>query len=167
VETSREPVRIEPLADHPEAIPTIARWHFDQWGRKSPTRSVASAAERLRGHLRRDATPLTMVALAGDALVGSAALICQDMKDARPELSPWLADVFVDPARRRRGVASALVAALVAKARALGVENLHLYTPDQERLYARFGFVVRERIDYRGERVALMSLELSRDRPRS
>ncbi len=160
METSREPVRVEPLADHPEAIPTIARWHFDQWGRKSPTRSVESAAARLRGHLRRDATPLTMVALAGGDVVGSAALICQDMKDARPELTPWLADVFVDPPRRRRGVASVLVAALVAKARALGVETLHLYTPDQESLYARFGFVVRERLDYRGERVALMSLDL-------
>jgi predicted N-acetyltransferase YhbS len=101
-----------------------------------------------------------MVALAGGVLVGSAALVCQDMKDARPELSPWLADVFVDPARRRRGVASALVVALVEKARALGVERLHLYTPDQEELYARFGFVVRERIEYRGERVALMALDL-------
>jgi hypothetical protein len=40
------------------------------------------------------------------------------------------------------------------------VETLHLYTPDQERLYARFGFAVRERLDYRGERVALMSLDL-------
>jgi predicted N-acetyltransferase YhbS len=160
VEAPREPVRIEPLADHPDTIPTIARWHFDQWGRKSPTRSRTSAAERLRGHLRRDATPLTMVALAGGEVVGSAALVCQDMKDARPELSPWLADVFVDPARRRRGVASALVAALVAKARALGVETLHLYTPDQEHLYARLGFVVRERMDYRGERVALMALDL-------
>lgn len=158
--TPREAVRIEPLADHEDAIPTIARWHYEQWGRKSPTRSVESAAARLRGHLRRDATPLTLVALAGDVLVGSAALICQDMKDARPELSPWLADVFVDPARRRRGVASALVAALVEKARALGVETLHLYTPDQEKLYARFGFVVRERIDYRGERVAVMGLAL-------
>ena len=156
----REPFRIEHLADHPDAIPTIARWHFDQWGRKSPTRNVASATARLRGHLRRDATPLTLVALQGGLVVGSAALVCQDMKDARPELSPWLADVFVDPARRRRGVASALVAALVAKARALGIETLHLYTPDQERLYARHGFAVRERIDYRGERVALMSLGL-------
>lgn len=158
--TPREAVRIEPLADHEDAIPTIARWHYEQWGRKSPTRSVESAAARLRGHLCRDATPLTLVALAGDVVVGSAALICQDMKDARPELSPWLADVFVDPARRRRGVASALVAALVEKARALGVETLHLYTPDQEKLYARFGFVVRERIDYRGERVAVMALDL-------
>jgi predicted N-acetyltransferase YhbS len=155
-----EPVRVEPLADHEDAIPTLARWHYEQWGRKSPTRSVESAAARLRGHLRRDATPLTLVALAGDAVVGSAALVCQDMKDARPELTPWLADVFVDPARRRRGVASALVAALVEKARALGVPTLHLYTPDQEALYARFGFVVRERLDYRGERVALMRLEL-------
>jgi predicted N-acetyltransferase YhbS len=154
-------LRIEHLADHPEAIPLIARWHFEQWGRKSPTRSVASAAARLRGHLRRDATPLTMVALAGQTLVGSAALVCQDMKDARPELTPWLADVFVDPARRGRGAGSALVAALVAKARALGIETLHLYTPDQEPLYARQGFVVREHLDYRGERVALMSLVLS------
>jgi predicted N-acetyltransferase YhbS len=158
--TTPRDVRIEPLADHEDAIPTIARWHHDQWGRKSPTRSVESAAARLRGHLRRDATPLTMVALAGGEVVGSAALVCQDMKDARPELSPWLADVFVDPARRRRGVASALVVALVGKARALGVQRLHLYTPDQEELYARFGFVVRERIDYRGERVALMALDL-------
>ncbi len=160
--TPPEAFRIEHLADHAAAIPTLARWHFAQWGRKSSTRSVESAAARLRGHLRRDAIPLTLVALAGEAPLGSAALVCQDMKDARPELGPWLADVFVDPDRRGRGIASALVAALVAKARALGVETLHLYTPDRERLYARFGFVVRERIDYRGERVALMSLELRR-----
>jgi predicted N-acetyltransferase YhbS len=148
-------VHIEPIADHPELIPALARWHLAEWGHKSPARTQATAERRLRGHLRTDGIPLTLVALEDGRPLGSAALVCQDMR-TRPELTPWLADVVVDPGLRRRGIGSLLVRSTLAKARELGVARLYLYTPDQERLYARFGFEVLERTEYRGESVVIM-----------
>ena len=148
-------MRIEPLADHPHLIPTLARWHLAEWGHKSPARSLETAEARLHGHLRRDAIPLTLVALEEGRALGSAALICQDMR-TRPELTPWLADVVVDPGLRGRGIGSELVRFALAKARELGVARLYLFTPDRERLYARLGFAVLERTDYRGEAVVIM-----------
>ena len=71
-------------------------------------------------------------------MVGSASLIAQDM-DTRPELSPWLASVYVAAEHRRQGIGSALVRRVAQEAAALGVETLYLFTPDQEHFYARLG----------------------------
>ncbi len=130
-------MEIVPLADHPAAIPTVARWHVAEWGHYSASRTVKSTEERLRRHTASDAIPITMIALEGGAAVGSAALVWNDMK-TRPEIHPWLADVVVDPAWRRRGIGSKLVRRLVEKARELEVGTLYLYTPDQVSLSTTF-----------------------------
>lgn len=152
-------MEIVPLEEHPEAIPTLARWHLAEWGHYSASRTQASTEERLRRHLASDGIPLTMVALEGGEPVGSAALVWNDMK-TRPEIRPWLADVVVDPAWRRRGIGSKLVRRLVKRARQLGVDTLYLYTPDQDRLYARLGWKTIERLEYRNEEVVLMKIKL-------
>lgn len=152
-------MEIVPLAEHPEAIPDLARWHLAEWGHYSASRTRESTEARLRRHLASDGIPLTMVALEGGEPVGSAALVWNDLK-TRPELSPWLADVVVDPAWRRRGIGSKLVARLAEEARERGVETLYLYTPDQERLYARLGWELMGRVEYREEEVAVMRLHL-------
>jgi GNAT superfamily N-acetyltransferase len=109
-------MEIAPLAEHPEHIPTLARWHLAEWGHYSTGRTQESTEERLRRHAASDAIPTTMVALEDGKPVGSAALVWNDMK-TRPQIRPWLADVVVDPAWRRRGIGSKLVRRLVEKAR--------------------------------------------------
>jgi predicted N-acetyltransferase YhbS len=154
-------MEIVPLADHPEHIPRLARWHLAEWGHHG-SRTQASAEERLHRHVASRGIPLTMVALEDGEPVGSAALVWNDMK-TRPEIRPWLADVVVAPAWRRRGIGSKLVRRLVERARELGVETLYLYTPDQDQLYARLGWETVERLDYRDEQVVLMKIELASD----
>jgi N-acetylglutamate synthase-like GNAT family acetyltransferase len=150
-------MEIAPLDEHPEHIPTLARWHLAEWGHHSTGRTQESTEERLRRHAASDAIPLTMVALEAGEPVGSAALVWNDMK-TRPKIRPWLADVVVDPAWRRRGIGSKLVRRLVEKARELGVETLYLYTPDQDRLYTSLGWETVERLEYRDEEVVLMKI---------
>ena len=152
-------MEIVPL--HPDAIPTVARWHVAEWGHYSASRTLESTEERLQRHAASDAIPITMVALEDGAPVGSAALVWNDMK-TRPKIRPWLADVVVDPAWRRRGIGSKLVRRLVARARELGVETLYLYTPDQDRLYASLGWELVERLEYRDEEVVLMKIDPAR-----
>ena len=88
------------------------------------------------------------VAVDGDEPVGCASLIEHDML-TRPELSPWLAGVFVPREHRRRGIGAALVERVVAEARSLGVPRLYLYTPGSGTLYLRLGWSVVERTFYR------------------
>ncbi len=81
----------------------------------------------------------TFVLLVDEAPVGVASLVAHDL-DSRPELTPWLAGVFVVPEARGRGHAAHLIAAVEAAGRAAAIPSLWLYTHSAERIYARVGW---------------------------
>lgn len=90
------------------------------------------------------------------APIATAALDAQDM-DCFPELTPWLASVFVLPEFRRCGVATALIGhSCDIACNAMAVSTLYLFTPDQRAFYSRLGWVWRRALTYHGERVDLM-----------
>lgn len=151
-------MEIDYLVDHPEFIPALARWHHAQWSDLSPEGTIEHRMEELRAHVR-GGVPTTVVAHEDGVLLGSASLVESDM-DTRPDLAPWLASVFVAPEHRRRGIGSVLVERVVDEARALGVDTLHLFTMDQEPLYARLGWSVLERGRYRDHDVVVMHRRL-------
>jgi len=105
--------------------------------------------------------PTTYVAIAGEQLLGSACLVKHDM-DTRPELSPWLAGVFVAPSQRRRGIGAALIQKAVEEAGLLGIERLYLYTLTSDTFYLKLGWSVLERTFYKRlweeQEVTIMSI---------
>jgi GNAT superfamily N-acetyltransferase len=150
---------IVPLQQRPDAIPTCAGWAFDTWG--SPQAADAMAmAQRWRQDLAAPGLPLRWVALDGDTVLGMAALLADDLP-ARPDLFPWLGDVFTAPAARGRGVASALVRRVEAEAAALGHRRLYLFTQNTAGLYGRLGWTALGRESGpRGETVTVMWTDL-------
>jgi N-acetylglutamate synthase-like GNAT family acetyltransferase len=157
-------MQIAYLADHPAFIPTLAQWHHAQWSYLSPGATLERRTAHLQGQLGKKQIPTTFVAYkttkAGtEIVVGSASLIAQDM-DTRPELSPWLASVYVAAEHRRQGIGSALVRRVVEEAAALKVKRLYLFTPDRESFYARLGWSAIERCTYRGYPQVVMALDL-------
>jgi GNAT superfamily N-acetyltransferase len=146
------------LADRPECIPMLAAWHFAQWGELNPANDVAARSARLQTHLQRGVIPATFIACDDDELLGSASLVVSDL-DLRPELTPWLASVFVAPAARNRGVGTLLVQRVISEARAIGVPRLHLFTLDREKFYAGLGWRLLERTIWREREVAVMGIE--------
>ncbi len=151
-------VRIEYLADHPEMIPTLASWHYEQWGYLNPGCTVERYVASLESQVGCKQVPSGFVALSeNNAPLGSASLVTFDM-DTKMELSPWLASVFVAPEYREKGIGSALVRRVMEEARDIGIEVLYLFTPDRESFYARLGWTVLERTVYRGESVVIMSI---------
>jgi GNAT superfamily N-acetyltransferase len=154
--------RIDYLADHPDDIPTLARWHHEQWLHLSPGDSIERRIALLESHLGRRQIPTTFVAVSTQGVLGSASLIAYDM-DTRLDLSPWLASVYVQPEHRRRGIGSALVRRVIREARELSVDNLYLYTtPDMDGFYARFGWSLIDRTLYRGYDQIVMALQVAR-----
>ncbi|NOU13132.1 MAG: GNAT family N-acetyltransferase, partial [Methylococcaceae bacterium] len=81
--------------------------------------------------------------------------------DTRPELTPWLASVFVAPKHRNNGVGSQLVKNVMQQAKEAGINELYLFTPDRETFYQKLGWSVLAKEDYRGHAVTVMSVKLS------
>ena len=64
---------IEYLADHPEAVPTLAEWQHAEWGHTRPGDTAEKRATRLRSFLNRDRIPLTVAAFANAIFTPSIA----------------------------------------------------------------------------------------------
>jgi GNAT superfamily N-acetyltransferase len=146
------------LADHPEFIPTLARWHHQEWAYLRPGDSLEARTARLRKCCGHCEIPTVVIAFTVGTLLGSAMLIAHDM-DTRMELSPWLAGVFVAPGRRCRGIGASLVQRVIHDATVLGVERLYLYTPNADQFYSRRGWLLVEHTRYRKTDVVVMSYD--------
>ena len=152
------PVTIVSLAGRPDLIPAGARWQWQEWGR-ARDRRLASVERDVQPLARHNGPEAGFVLLEDDIPVGTACLTMEDL-DTRPDLSPWLASVFVEPAHRGRGHASALVRAVEQAALARGHSHMWLFTWTTVPLYERLGWVVIGPEQHHGSEVILMRRDL-------
>jgi N-acetylglutamate synthase-like GNAT family acetyltransferase len=155
---------IEYLADHPEALATLAEWQHKEWGYTRPGDTVEARRARLEGWCNRDCIPLTVVAFEDGEILGSASLVLHDM-ETRMELTPWLAGVFVGEEYRRKGIGAELVRRIMEEAGKLDVPLLYLYTVHSEKFYAALGWTLLERSNYREQKVVIMTYIPTRPKP--
>ena len=153
-------LEIRCIAECPELVPLVGRWHFDEWGHHDPGGTALSWTASLAERVHRDRVPTTFVAFTGGEPVGTACLVEHDM-DTRLDLTPWLAGVFVVPEQRGGGIGAALVEHAADRARAFGVTELFLYTNGAERLYRSLGWRAIGRELYEGREVTLMARTLA------
>lgn len=151
----RVKMRIACLADHQDVIPVLAAWFHQEWAYLYPGRTVQDVSRSISERINRDKIPLALLAFEDDELVGTVCLKSADM-DTRPELTPWLAGLYVKESRRGKGIGTALVRAIEAKALAMGINRLFLYTPAAEHFYADLGWRLKERTCYHNVPVSLM-----------
>lgn len=152
-------MKIINLRSAPEHIPTIAAWHHAEWGYLNPGGTVETRIEKMQRYLRGEAMPSMYICVEGDRVLGTAALVESDM-DSHPELSPWLASVYVHADYRKRGIGALLVNKVVTVAKTLGYSPLYLFTPDQEHIYKNLGWQFIAQESYRGGQATLMKIEL-------
>ena len=152
-------IEIVTLCDRPEFIPLVARWNWEEWSDLLPCDSCEAFADDLRRRTRRDSIPITFLALDDGVPVGTASLIADDL-ETRPELTPWLASLYVAPERRGSGLGKMLALHAVEAARGFGIATLYLYTPGQEAFYRRLGWAFFEASEYRGHSITIMQWHL-------
>jgi GNAT superfamily N-acetyltransferase len=150
--------RLEP--DTPEAE-LAARWRYEAFFADGSDTFETSRAALLTFLRQQDGYEIGLLAECD----GQPAGLCLFVRDEaepnpRPDLTPWLAALYVAPAFRARGMGAALVRAIEDHARAVGTTTLYLYTSEAERFYARIGWRVRDRFTQNGEALALMAREL-------
>ncbi len=137
-------LELRQLSECPEHLPAVGTWIYDQWwSRRHPSPEVVF--ELLRTHTVPDQVPFTVVALADGVPVGSCSVIENDCVH-RPQYTPWVAAVFVAAARRRGGVASALLQEAARIATRSGIAGLYIdCLAATAPVYERNGWVIHER----------------------
>lgn len=153
-------MEIRPLPADPKIIEQVAGWLFREWGHLSPGASLERGIERLSKRVGSVGIPVTLVAFEGEQPIGTASLVADDMK-TRPQLTPWLASVYVHPEMRSRGVGSALCKAIIVELNRLGLERAYLFTPTKETFYQRLGWQTLEKDTYRDEQVTVMRYDVT------
>jgi predicted N-acetyltransferase YhbS len=109
------------------------------WRHKGkPLKSIRDGLENFLDPAIR--IPFAMVAEQDGMICGNALVIDNDLS-VRPNLSPWLAALWVDEAMRRKGVAATLLQEAIRRSAALGVGQLYLNARPQLRdFYSRLGW---------------------------
>jgi predicted N-acetyltransferase YhbS len=87
--------------------------------------TLADVEAALEAVVSATSYPFTLVAARGGRFLGTVTSIADDI-DARPDLGPCLAALWVEPDARGRGVAGALTDALVRRLVAQGYERVYL-----------------------------------------
>lgn len=131
-------VRVEPLLAHAQHVPFVAALVYREFWADVPDGLTEDYLRRAFGGQAEPGRVLkSWLALAGDEPLGCVHLIDHD-DDSLPQLTPWLAAMVVVAPRRGQGIGSALVRALLADARAMGLPRLWLGT-DGPGFYERLG----------------------------
>ncbi|MBI4764061.1 MAG: GNAT family N-acetyltransferase [Deltaproteobacteria bacterium] len=152
-------MKIIDLKFEPHHIPVLADWHHREWSYLNPNETVEQRIADMQSYLTDRLVPSTFIAKE-EELLGSAAVIEHDL-DTRPELSPWLASVFVAPEHRGKGAGSKLVIHVMEKAREAGISALYLFTPDKEHFYQKLGWQTISKETYQGHLITVMKVNLT------
>jgi ribosomal protein S18 acetylase RimI-like enzyme len=134
------PVAVRFLAEVPGHADTLARWHHAQWGELYSDWTLDVAINELNDHATRRSIPTTLVAMQGDALLGSVSLVLEDAPELRDQGDAWMASLFVAPEARGQGLGSLLANELLAFAAQQKIGRLWLFTPEHASFYARLGW---------------------------
>lgn len=137
---STERLVVTTIARRPDLLPVVAEWlwrEFWQHSGHSLEQTQAIYAECCA----EIGPPQTFVLLADGTPVGTATLARRDL-EGRPDLTPWLAGVFVAPDARGRGYVRHLLAAFDDACRAASITAAWLYTSTAEQVYLRNGWQV-------------------------
>ncbi|WP_432284899.1 GNAT family N-acetyltransferase [Aminobacter sp. BA135] len=130
---------ISDLRHQPRFKATVAHRIWQAWwiGQDVPLSYIEGRVEE---DLTSNRIPFALVAHRSKVFLGTASVIAHDM-DERPQYSPWVALVWVDPEHRGSGVGSALVRAAGDAAFKLGHSPVYLCaTPEKSSFYRRLGW---------------------------
>jgi N-acetylglutamate synthase-like GNAT family acetyltransferase len=152
------------LRERPEFADDCAAWSYGEWATQYHMRTLAETLERYRKTASGNELPQTWLAVADDKAAGMISLKINDHPDF-PELSPWLASLFVHPYHRGQGIAEQLIKRCETEAKQIyGFTKMYLFTPNSAALYARLGWqkvrMIRDPMGIKAEGDVLMMKEL-------
>ena len=154
------PISIVAVSERPELLTTVATWIYDQWWSHLPEHSAKTLADMLLHKKTSDQIYESFVALLDSVPVGTATVLDHDIDtERRPDLTPWLAAVYVIPEARRQGIGEKLVSHATAYAQSKGFETMYLWTTDRRDWYEKLGWQLIEQFYRNNDQVSFLKFE--------
>ena len=122
------------LTDHPEMKEQMATWFHQKWG--IPQQAYWDSMEQ--SLIQTTAVPAWYVAVQDECIIGGVGVIENDFHD-RPDLSPNVCALYVEPDVRGQGIAGDLLKVVCNDMKAAGLKQLYLVT-DHTSFYERYGW---------------------------
>ncbi len=122
------------LREHPEWMSRAARWFHEKWDVPAAEyeRSMAESAQCTAP------VPQWYLLLCAGQIAGGVGVIENDFHD-RPDLSPNVCALYIEPQHRCRGLAGALLHHVCVDLNKQGIGTLYLVT-EHDAFYERYGW---------------------------
>lgn len=156
--------QIDDIALFPQWLERIVDWHHQEWLEKGqwqhlgPTQLAKSRQDRraaMDDHLAGGTVPCTFVAHERGQPLGTVSLV-QFRLGSNEVVGLWLANMFVVPKARGRGVGASLLSYLQAWSDANNLGVLKLYTFDAADYYTRRGWLYQHSAALHGKVVDVL-----------
>ena len=122
----------------------ICEWNYNWWGIRDG-KSFEEVRCYLEHSLNKDRLPQTYVAIIGEEPAGMYQLSMSDDLFSRPDIYPWLINVYVDEKFRGKNVCRELMNTVNENAKKANLHELYLYT-NHIGLYEKFGWKLVEEV---------------------
>ncbi len=159
--------RVEALANHPDWLELVARWHHAECLRQGLDSRYPRRLHRLRDHTLGGASvPQTWLAFspAQKSPIGCISLVSYQLntKAGTPsaDVPLWLSNLYVEPSFRCQGVGGALIAQVMRFTQSLGHTALWLIAQEHTDYYAKRGWQTMRRASIAKQWVDVMKRDL-------
>lgn len=122
----------------------ICEWNYHWWGIRDG-KSYEQVRCNLEHSLNIHRLPQTFIAVIDNQAVGMYQFAMSDDLESRPDLYPWLINVYVDEKYRGLGVCQELMNSVTKHAKEANIQELYLYTKHVG-LYEKFGWEFVEEV---------------------
>lgn len=129
-----DPYHIIRIQEHPEFVPSAAKWFHEKWGIPEAA-YLESMADCLTASIP---VPRWYVVMDGQQIIAGLGVIENDFHE-RKDLTPNVCAVYVEPAYRCQGIAGELLGFVCREYKEMGVDTLYLLT-DHDSFYERYGW---------------------------
>jgi GNAT superfamily N-acetyltransferase len=154
---------ISDLRQRPEFFDTVADRIWRAWW-KEVGYPLDYITGRLNENLNAEPIPIALVAHDSAKFLGTVSVIASDLEE-RPQFTPWVAALWVEPHARSRGVGAALVGRAAHDCFALGIGRAHLCArPARSGFYEKLGWIPIE-TDVGEHRLTVFIMDADPQRP--
>ncbi|WP_313527160.1 GNAT family N-acetyltransferase [Anaerotignum sp.] len=122
-------------------IPTICRWFYEWWG-KDEGFTMEKLNAYVENSLCQERIPQTHAIIENGKIIGVYQLSVNDI-DVRPDIYPWLINVYIDYPHRGKGHFKKLMSSVKDNCKKLGIHQVFLYTTHNG-MYEKFGWQFEE-----------------------
>ncbi|WP_203364668.1 GNAT family N-acetyltransferase [Bacillus sp. REN10] len=138
-------MKINLLCENEQYINDVSRMIYNEFVVPTSSQMTDQEVFHFFSNTHSSQFPITFVAILDEQCVGTVSVFENDWKE-RPQYTPWLASLYVEPAYRSRKIGMQLIEAVIQQLDKLGYRELYLKTESTSQYYHSQGWELIESV---------------------